>query len=103
MDQSGAVSTVRLEGEVDIGGAMELKDRLLEALAAGGEVRLELSAATALDITAFQLIWAVERAAKNTGVEFSISGALPQQIVLTMADAGLTPLLAIALPPVTVQ
>jgi len=89
MDQNGAISTVRLEGEVDISGAVELKARLLEALAAGGEVRLELSAATALDITAYQLIWAVERAAKKAEVAFSIAGPVPEQIVLTMVAAGL--------------
>jgi anti-anti-sigma regulatory factor len=90
-DQSEETSTVRLEGEVDISGAQELKDRLMEALAAGREVRLELSAATALDITAFQLIWAVERAAKNAGVAFSMDGPVPEKIVLSMLDAGLEP------------
>ena len=81
-----------LEGEVDISGAMDLKNRLMDALAAGGEVRLDLSAATGLDITVFQLIWAAQRAAHKAGFAFSIAGPVPERIVLTMADAGLAPL-----------
>jgi anti-anti-sigma factor len=82
---------VRLEGEVDINSAMELKDRLTEALAVGGEMKLDLSAVSALDITAFQLIWAAERAAKKAEVAFSITKLVPDQIVLTLIDAGLEP------------
>lgn len=91
VDRSGAISTVRLEGEVDINSAMELKDRLTEALAVGGEMKLDLSAVSALDITAFQLIWAAERAAKKAEVAFSITKLVPDQIVLTLIDAGLEP------------
>jgi ABC-type transporter Mla MlaB component len=92
MDGNDLTSTVRLAGEVDISGAMELKDRLMEALAAGKEVRLELSGATALDITAIQLVLAVERAAKMAGVAFGIEGSVPGPLALTMVEAGLPPL-----------
>jgi anti-anti-sigma factor len=92
VDRSGAISMVRLEGEVDINSAMELKERLMEALAGGGEVKLDLSAASALDITAFQLIWAAERAAKKAEVAFSVTKLVPEQIVSMLIDAGLEPL-----------
>jgi len=79
-----------------------LKERLLEALGMGGEVQLELSAASGLDITAFQLIWAAERAAKKAGVAFSLVGPVQEQIALALADGGL-PFPALEPFPVRVQ
>ncbi len=90
IDLSDGSTTVRLEGEVGISGAQELKGSLMEALASRCEVRIDLSEATGLDITAIQLIWAAERAAKDAGLVFSI-GPLPETIALSIVDAGLEP------------
>jgi anti-anti-sigma regulatory factor len=89
LDQSEVVSTVRLEGDVDIGAAQELKGVLMEALASRKELRVELADANALDVTIFQLLWAAERAAGKAGTGFSVRGKVPEEIVLAMDHAGL--------------
>jgi anti-anti-sigma regulatory factor len=89
LDQSGAVSMVRLEGEVGIGDALELKGALLDGLALRRGLRIDVAVAMALDVTIFQLLWAGRHAAGEAGMEFSVSGPVAQEIVLTMDRAGL--------------
>jgi anti-anti-sigma regulatory factor len=87
---------VRLEGEVGIGTALELKGVLLDALALRRELRIDVAAVTALDITILQLLWAGRHAAGEVGMEFSVSGAVAQEIVLTMERAGMEKFPAVA-------
>jgi hypothetical protein len=83
LDQDGAVSRVRLDGEV------ELKRLFVDALASGRELRVRLEGATALDIAIFQLLWVAQREAARAGMEFSVEGQVPEEIVRAMAEAGL--------------
>ncbi len=48
---------IRIEGEVDIASAAELKDMLITAISSGKEVQLDLEGASDLDVTAVQLLW----------------------------------------------
>ena len=64
IDQSEALCLIRLEDDINITSAAELKKLLLEALASGRELRVDLERATELDVTALQLFWAAERAAR---------------------------------------
>jgi anti-anti-sigma regulatory factor len=89
LDQTGAVSTVRLEGEVGIGDAQELKGVLLDGLALRKGLRIDVAVALALDVTIFQLLWAGRHAAGEAGMEFSVCGPVAQEIGLTMDRAGL--------------
>jgi len=89
LDQDGAVSRLRLDGEVDIGAALELKGLVVDALASGRELRVRLEGATALDIAIFQLLWVAQREAARAGMEFSVEGQVPEEIVRAMAEAGL--------------
>jgi anti-anti-sigma regulatory factor len=77
---------IGLEGAIDIASAAELKKLLLEALSCGREVRVSLQGATDLDVTAVQLLWAAERAARGAGVDFALSGAAP--VLAALGDAG---------------
>jgi len=88
LEQDDALGTIRLEGAVDIGCAAELKEMLLDALASGKEVRVALDGATGLDVTAIQLLWAAERAAKGAGIGFAIEGQTPEPVLAALADAG---------------
>jgi anti-sigma B factor antagonist len=61
LEQGGPLCFLRLEGEISVGSAAELKVALLQALASETDVRLDLERATELDVTALQLLWAAER------------------------------------------
>ena len=82
---------VRMEGEIDIGCAAELKKLLIEALGCGVPVRVVLEDATDLDATAVQLLWAAGREAKGLGAEFGLAGRTPERIAATLAEAGFEP------------
>ncbi|MFZ1084678.1 MAG: STAS domain-containing protein [Terracidiphilus sp.] len=89
LEQSETLNLLRLEGAVGIGCAAEFKGLLEQALASGGEVQVSLQGATDLDVTAVQLLWAAGRKAKGGGVEYSIAGAPPEQVVAALSEAGL--------------
>jgi anti-anti-sigma factor len=88
LDQSEAIYVLRLEGEVDITSAMELKKLLSGALMPGRELRLDLEHATELDITILQLLFAAEREAKALGMKFTLVGPVPEKILIAAGDVG---------------
>jgi len=69
----GKRCVIRLEGEVGIAVAAELKTKLVEAMAAGKQVHVELEKATDLDVTALQLLWAAAREAEKAGNSFTVA------------------------------
>jgi anti-anti-sigma regulatory factor len=89
LDRNDATSTVQLNGDIDIGAALELKALFVDALADARELRVQLDGATSLDITIFQLIWVARREAARAGIEFSVEGHVPEKIALALAEAGL--------------
>jgi anti-anti-sigma regulatory factor len=88
LDRSDAMNAIRLDGVVDIACAAELKTQLLDALAAGAEVRVDLDGVADLDVTWAQLIWAAQREAARSGVKFSFSGPVPEKIATALLNAG---------------
>ncbi len=66
--------------------AAELKNLLIEALALGGDLRLDLRSVEEIDITAMQLLWAAEREANRAGSKFA--GAVPDAMVSAAREAG---------------
>jgi anti-anti-sigma factor len=89
LDQSGDLCLLRLEGEISVGVATELKDVLLRALASRTEVRLDLEHATEFDVTALQLLWAAEREAHRSGKAFTLVTPVPRNVLLATREAGL--------------
>lgn len=89
LEQSETLNLLRLEGAVGIGCAAEFKGLLQQALGSGREVRVSLQAATDLDVTAAQMLWAAERKAKGTGKGYSIVDAPPEQVLAALNEAGL--------------
>ncbi len=67
-DDDGTRCTFRLEGEIDITLAADLKAKLLSGLLAAKPIRVDLSEATELDVIAMQLLWVVAREAEKQGV-----------------------------------
>jgi anti-anti-sigma regulatory factor len=88
LDESGGISLIRLEGDVNIAMAVEMKSLLLKALASGNELRVGLESATELDVTVLQLLYAAERNAVGAGIRFTVEGQVPKDISVAMADAG---------------
>ena len=89
LDQSEEeVCVLRLEGEVDIACAAEMKQLLLQALGSGKELRLDVERATELDVTALQLLWAADREARGSGRRFTLAGRVPGEISVAILDAG---------------
>jgi ABC-type transporter Mla MlaB component len=88
LDQSEVQSLIRLEGEINIASATELKQLLVQALTAGKDLRLNLEQATDLDITALQLLWVFARVAKKIDMAITVPGGIPQKISAAAIDAG---------------
>ncbi|HEX5229764.1 MAG TPA: STAS domain-containing protein [Bryobacteraceae bacterium] len=71
MPAKGKEHVVRLEGDQTMAAAARLKAELFEALERDSPgVRVDLDAATDLDVTTLQLLWAAERAAAAGGRSF---------------------------------
>ena len=88
LEQNEAQYLIRLESEIDITIAAELKQMLVQGLAERKDLRLDLERATELDITALQVLWAAEREARKTNVEFTTVGSVPEKISAYAIAAG---------------
>ena len=80
---------LRLEGDIDIAGAAELKAALIEAFSSRKEVRVDLQRATDFDITAVQLLWAAVRDAGKAGVSFVVAGQTTDTLDHAASEMGL--------------
>ena len=65
-------SLIRMEGDVTVTSATELKQVLLEGIAAGTDLHLDMEQMGTFDITAMQLLWAAGRDAAHTGTKLVI-------------------------------
>lgn len=79
---------IRVEGAMDVSCAAEMKEQLSAMLSTPGDVRLDLSQATDIDITAMQLLWAAAREAETNGISFHLDGDVPESIAWAVRDAG---------------
>lgn len=88
LEREDEISTIRLEGEVGIASAAELKELLIQALGFGKHVRVSLRSVTDLDVTAVQLLWAARREAKASSVAFAIEGPVPSMVLSGLKQDG---------------
>jgi ABC-type transporter Mla MlaB component len=88
LERSDVENVVRLEGEISIPFAAELKEMLIQALSDGKGLRIDLESCTELDITALQLLWAAEREARKSSVGFTAAGAVPEAITAAATAVG---------------
>ncbi|MFZ0480978.1 MAG: STAS domain-containing protein [Terriglobales bacterium] len=90
MMYEGSVSEgiLQLKGDLDIRCSAELKGLLIEAIAQGKAVRIELAQVAEIDVTAVQLLWAAKRYAEKTSVAFAVAGDLPDKIRGAVGAAG---------------
>ena len=90
LSQTGESSRILLDGVIDIACAGELKAALLKAIAAGKEIVISVEAAADMDVTAFQLLWAGKRAARQKGFALRVAGKLPESIQSFFSSVGLS-------------
>jgi anti-anti-sigma factor len=88
LEQGDGLCVIRLEGEIGISSAAELKVILLQALASGKKVRVDLKTTTEIDITALQLLLASEREARGSGCEFVLAGPILGEVSGAAHGAG---------------
>ena len=88
-----ALCVLRLEEEIDIRCAAELKQGLVDALATGTGLQIDFARATQVDITAIQLLWAAQREADRQGVALTPVGPVPERIRVELREAGFEKLL----------
>lgn len=88
LDQSESVCLVRLEGEINIALAAELKTLLLQTLACGKDLHLDIEGVSELDVTALQLLWAARRDARGAGLKFTMAGQVPPVLASSWKEAG---------------
>jgi anti-anti-sigma regulatory factor len=79
-------SLIRLEGECTLASAVELKRALLEGLASGRDLRLDLERAEGIDIAVLQLLWAAGRVAERAGAGIAV--LLPEAAGAVAREAG---------------
>jgi anti-anti-sigma regulatory factor len=79
---------LRLEEEVDINFSVELKQALVEIIASGKELHLDLQSGPSLDVTAIQLLWSAKHEAELRGSHFGIVGDVPDNVTSVLHDAG---------------
>ena len=88
LDQGEALCLIRMQGEINIASAAELKNLLLQALASAKGLGVDLEHATDLHVTALQLLWAAEREARKSSVGFTVAGRIPEEISVAASNAG---------------
>ncbi|HEY6838346.1 MAG TPA: STAS domain-containing protein [Geobacteraceae bacterium] len=82
------VQTIKVEGIFDLAHCGEILGALQEALAAHRSVRLDLSAATGIDLAGLQLICSAHRTAVAVGSGFTLSSPLPPLLTARAREAG---------------
>ena len=86
MEQQESQSVIRLAGELTLTSAAELKNLLLQGLASGNDLRLDLEQAEEIDITLMQLLWAAGREADRKGASLAIQ--MSEAAATAARDAG---------------
>jgi anti-anti-sigma factor len=89
LEQDDTVCTIRLDGEMSIGSAAELKDLLLQSLSSGKELCVDVSGVTWMDATALQLLYAAAREAHQTSTVCRLESEVPGPVAEALALAGL--------------
>ncbi len=79
---------IHFTGAVDIAVASELKLLLEQALDSGKEIHLDVDQTESMDVTAVQLLWAAERSAAASGVEFTLTGQVPDGVLAQLREDG---------------
>jgi anti-anti-sigma factor len=84
---------ITLKDVVDIAQAAELKRILMDAIASSPRVCIQLSAVTAIDVTAVQLLWAAVSHVSSVGADLVVNGPMNEEVERSFAGTGIFPIL----------
>ncbi len=84
----GAGDTLAIAGAVTVQRAAELKAALVDALAQSGQVAVDLSGVTEVDLCGLQLLCSARRTAAQSGKRFALAGATPDAVRRAAEAAG---------------
>jgi len=82
-----------LSDVVDISHAAELKRILVQALQSNAPLCIQISGATAIDVTIVQLLWAAVHSASAAGTQLKFEGTWSEDVERLFAHTGLAPIL----------
>jgi ABC-type transporter Mla MlaB component len=77
-----------LSGELTINHASEIRDAFLALMASDRGAEIDLSQATAIDISCLQLLCSLHRTAVAKGLAVCLERGLPEDLVEVMRTAG---------------
>jgi anti-anti-sigma factor len=75
LDQSDGRNVLRAAGELNIYGAVEFRDALLKAVAAAGDLEIDLAAVSEMDAAGLQMLLLARREADACGKPLQLTGA----------------------------
>jgi ABC-type transporter Mla MlaB component len=88
-EEDDSTCTLRLDGEMDICDALDLKRQLLLAMDSRKPVRIDLAGVAGLDITSMQLLWAAATEAISQGNSIHFNDPVSEGAVSSFSQAGL--------------
>jgi anti-anti-sigma factor len=89
LSHSDDAGLVRLDGVIDISVAEELKNVLTRAIADGRRLRIAVEGVTGLDVTAWQLLLAARREARQKGIGCTLENKLAESVERFLGSVGL--------------
>lgn len=94
-ENNDGVRRIVLADVVDIAQASELKQALMETAGSETRVSIRVSAATSIDVTTVQLLWAAVSCSSLPGAaEFVVEGPWSAQVEQSFLNSGLMPILS---------
>jgi anti-anti-sigma regulatory factor len=93
VDSQDGTQYIRLIDAIDIGHAAELRQILMDAIASSPRIRIPICGATAIDVTAVQLLWASVDHASLAGKDLAVEGPLSEEVEKSFAGTGIFPIL----------
>jgi ABC-type transporter Mla MlaB component len=88
LHESDATYALRLDGEVGIERAVELKECLMRGLASGLALLVNVEDVTGVDVTTLQLLWAAQREASVAKTGFALDGRIAANVIAALNEAG---------------
>ena len=79
---------VCLEGKLTIANAAEIRDLLVEALAGGDSITVDLTGVTDMDLSTLQLICSAHRTARSSAKDLFLTGTASGLLLKKRKEAG---------------
>jgi anti-anti-sigma regulatory factor len=86
--QSGKQGIIKLDGNLTVNHAEELRMLLIKALVDAGHVRVDFGSVTDVDLSCLQLLCSAHRSASRMKRRLSLSGGWPEPFRQAVEDAG---------------